>query len=80
VYTNLCIEERKAEMRTNIELDDALVAQGLSLTGAETKRQLVQLALEELVRSRTRRNLLDLAGQIEFNSGFDHRVLRRRRA
>ena len=66
-------------MRTNIELDDDLITRGISLTGAKTKRQLVHLALEELVRSRTRRNMLDLAGEIEFEEGFDHRVLRRRR-
>jgi Arc/MetJ family transcription regulator len=66
-------------MRTNIELDDDLIARGLTLTGAKTKRQLVHLALEELVRSRSRKNLLDLAGRIEFRPGFDHRLLRRRR-
>ena len=67
-------------MRTNIELDDDLIAQGLSLTGATTKRQLVQIALQELVRSRSRKNLLDLSGQIQFSEGFDYKVLRRRRA
>jgi Arc/MetJ family transcription regulator len=66
-------------MRTNIELDDDLIARGLTLTGTKTKRQLVHLALEELVRSRSRKNLLDLAGRIEFREGFDHRLLRRRR-
>ena len=66
-------------MRTNIELDDELVERGMTLTGAKTKRELVQVALEELVRSRTRLNLLDLSGTIQFSEGFDHRVLRRRR-
>jgi Arc/MetJ family transcription regulator len=66
-------------MRTNIELDDDLIERGLTLTGTKTKRQLVHLALEELVRARTRRNMLDLAGEIAFQEGFDHRVLRRRR-
>jgi len=66
-------------MRTNIDLDDELIDRGLTLTGAKTKRQLVHLALEELVRSRSRKNLLDLAGRIEFREGFDHRLLRRRR-
>lgn len=66
-------------MRTNIDLDDELVARGLSLTGAKTKRHLVQMALEELVRSRSRLNLLDLAGQIELGEGFDAKLLRRRR-
>jgi Arc/MetJ family transcription regulator len=66
-------------MRTNIELDDDLIARGMTLTEAKTKRQLVHLALEELVRSRSRKNLLDLAGRIEFREDFDHRLLRRRR-
>ena len=66
-------------MRTNIDLDEDLIERGLTLTGARTKRQLVHLALEELVRSRSRKNLLDLAGRIEFKEDFDHRLLRRRR-
>jgi Arc/MetJ family transcription regulator len=66
-------------MRTNIDLDDDLIARGMTLTGAKSKRQLVHLALEELIRSRSRKNLLDLAGRIEFREGFDHRLLRRRR-
>ena len=66
-------------MRTNIDLDEDLIERGLTLTGARTKRQLVHLALEELVRSRSRKNLLDLAGRIEFQEDFDHRLLRRRR-
>ena len=39
-------------MRTNIVLDDDLVQQGLALTGMRTKRELVHLALSELVRQR----------------------------
>ena len=66
-------------MRTNIDLDEDLIERGLTLTGARTKRQLVHLALEELVRSRSRKNLLDLAGRIELREDFDHRLLRRRR-
>lgn len=57
-------------MRTNIVLDDRLIDQGLELTGIRTKRDLVQLALEELVRNRTRMNLLDLAGRMSFRDGF----------
>lgn len=67
-------------MRTTIVLDDALIAKALALTGARTKSEVVQLALEELVRSRrNRRNLADLAGRIRFRAGFDHKSLRRAR-
>jgi hypothetical protein len=40
---------------------------------------LVSLALKELVRSRRKKNLLDLAGQIQFTEDFDHKALRETR-
>ena len=63
-------------MRTNIVLDDELVKEGLELTGCRSKRELVQTALEELVRRRKRKNLADLAGCLRFRDDFDHRALR----
>lgn len=66
-------------MRTNIVLDDELVDEALALTGVRTKREVVQLALEELVRSRKKKNLADLAGRIRFRAGFDHKSLRKLR-
>jgi len=40
-----------------------------------TQDELITLALQELVRSRRKKNLLDLAGQIQFASDFDHKAL-----
>ena len=50
--------------RTNIEIDDRLVAEGLKLTRTKTKRELVDLALRELVSKRRRKGLLVLAGKV----------------
>ena len=66
-------------MRTNIVLNDELVKEAMTLTGVRTKKEVVQLALEELVRSRKKKDLLDLAGRIRFRRGFDHKVLRKLR-
>lgn len=63
-------------MRTNIVLDDELVRRGQELTGIRTKRELVQLALTELVRNRTRKSLLDLAGRLRFADRFDPHEIR----
>lgn len=63
-------------MRTNIVLDDDLVDEALTLTGAKTKSELVRLAIVELIRTRKRKNLLDLAGQIQFRDDFDHKKAR----
>ena len=66
-------------MRTNIVLDDKLLEEAFSLTGVRTKRDLVHLALSELVRARRRKDILELAGRIRFRKGFDHKSLREMR-
>jgi Arc/MetJ family transcription regulator len=67
-------------VRTNIELDDALVSKALQLTGIATKRALVEEALRVLIASKRRLSLLDLEGKIAFANGYDHRELRRDQA
>jgi Arc/MetJ family transcription regulator len=66
-------------MRTNIVLDDDLVEEALAVTGVRTKKEVVHLALQELVRSRSRKNLADLSGRIRFRKGFDPKSLRKLR-
>jgi Arc/MetJ family transcription regulator len=63
-------------MRTNIELDGDLVQEGLKLSRARTKRELVQLALKEFVQNRRRLSLLELEGRIEFAEGYNHKPMR----
>lgn len=66
-------------MRTNVVLDDELIEQAFALTGVRTKRQLIHLALSELVRQRSKKNLFDLAGKIKLRPDFDHKALRQLR-
>jgi hypothetical protein len=40
---------------------------------------LINLALQELIRTRKKRNLLDLSGQIEFSPDYDYKALRENR-
>ena len=63
-------------MRTNIVLDDELVAEAMSLTGITTKREVVHQALEVLVQTRRRMSLLDLRGKVSLAEGYDHLKLR----
>jgi Arc/MetJ family transcription regulator len=67
-------------MRTNIELDDALVEQAIRLTGLTTKREVVDLALRELVQRRKRRDLLELVGKVTIPDDYDYKALRAGRA
>lgn len=58
-------------MRTNIELNDELVAEAMRVSGAKTKKDVVDMALRELVKAKRKRSVLDLAGQIDFDKGYD---------
>lgn len=63
-------------MRTNVVLDDALVREAFAVADVHTKKDLIDLALRELVRARRKKNLMDLAGKVSFRPGFDHKSLR----
>ena len=45
-------------MRTNVDLDDALVRKAMDITKITTKKALINKALEELVKSNTRKEML----------------------
>ncbi len=48
--------------RTNIDIDDSLIRKARKLTRLKTKRQIVDKALELLVRSETRKGILRYYG------------------
>ena len=56
--------------RTNIVLDDRLVREGLRRFKCRSKRELVHLALSELVKSSRRRDLLSLRGQVKWDGNL----------
>ncbi len=63
-------------MHTHIVLDDELVNEALSLTGISSKRELINLALKELVQNRQKKDLFQLAGQLELDKDYDHKAAR----
>jgi Arc/MetJ family transcription regulator len=63
-------------MRTNIVLDNELVAKAMRLSGLSTKKEVVNEALKEYVSSRSRLDLRDLKGKISFNEGYDYKQQR----
>ena len=56
-------------MRTNVVIDDELVKEAFALTGVRTKRELVHLALQELVRQRRKRDVAPLASNAASSCG-----------
>ena len=63
--------------RTNIDLDNRLVSEGLRIFKCKSKRELVHLALKELLKSARRKEIIKLRGQIKWEADLDE--LRRSR-
>jgi len=63
-------------MRTNIDIDDALLKQAFKFSQAKTKKELINQALKEFVENRRRLNLAELEGRIRFVDGYDHKSMR----
>jgi Arc/MetJ family transcription regulator len=66
-------------VRTNIVIDDKLMAQALELTGLRTKRAVVDAALRELVEYRSRQKLREAFGKYPWEGDLNQMRGRRSR-
>lgn len=66
-------------MITKVELNEELVKEALQLTKFKTAKELIDFALQEVIRTHKKRNLLDLSGQIQFSTDYDYKGLRANR-
>lgn len=53
-------------MRTNIVIDEELMAEAQKLAGTKTMRETVDLALRELVNRQKRLGILELRGKVKW--------------
>jgi Arc/MetJ family transcription regulator len=63
-------------MRTNIVIDDELMRRAMEVSGIGSKKEVVNTAITEFVARRTRRDLSELRGKIEFAEGYDYKSAR----
>ncbi len=64
-------------MRTNIVIDDALMAAAMKATGKTTKRETVEAYLRDAVTRAARRRVLEQFGKVAVRT--DYKKLRRMR-
>ena len=57
--------------RTNVELDDRLVREGMRRFKCKSKRELVHLALTELLRDAKRKEILTLRGRVKWEGDLE---------
>ena len=58
-------------MRTNIDIDDRLMRDALTVTRLKSKKEVVNFALSELIRIKKRKNILKYRGKARWNGDLD---------
>ena len=53
-------------MRTNIEIDDKLMAKAMKATGSKTKREVVERALQTVLQLEAQRDIKKLFGKLKW--------------
>ncbi|MDR0997814.1 type II toxin-antitoxin system VapB family antitoxin [Treponema sp. TIM-1] len=66
-------------MATNLAIDDNLLKTALVIGGLKTKKDTVNLALDEFIQRRKRQEVIDLFGKIEFDKNYDYKKSRGKR-
>jgi Arc/MetJ family transcription regulator len=64
-------------MATNLAIDDALIEEAKRIGRHRTKKEAVTAALEEYIRHRKRLELIEMAGEVDYLPGYDHKALRK---
>ena len=65
-------------MATHLALDPKLLDQVLELSGEQTKKAAVTLALKEFIARREERKLAELFGKLEWDESYDCKAERSR--
>jgi Arc/MetJ family transcription regulator len=60
------LDWRKLMHRTNVELDEKLVKEGMRLFNKRTKKELIHFALSELIRREKAKGILNLEGKVQW--------------
>jgi len=66
-------------MRTTLAIKEELLNEVKTLSGAKTKKDAVERALEEFIKRRKARKLLELEGRIELSFIKEDLISRRRK-
>jgi Arc/MetJ family transcription regulator len=64
-------------VRTNIEIDDELLQEALTVSGLKTKRAVVEAGLRMLLRLKRQEDILSLVGKVHWEGNLDESHQRR---
>ena len=66
-------------MPATLAIDPDLIERALRVSGERTQKAVLTKALEEFIRKREQKPLLELMGKLEWDSSFDYKRSRRRK-
>jgi Arc/MetJ family transcription regulator len=72
-----CVE-RRAAMATNLAIDPKLLQKALEVSGLKTKKETVNLALQEFINRHKQIEILDLFGKMDPDPNYDYKKGRTR--
>jgi Arc/MetJ family transcription regulator len=61
----------EAAMRTNIVIDDKLIADAIRATGARTKKEAVELGLKALIQLKKQESIKGFRGKLKWRDDLD---------
>jgi Arc/MetJ family transcription regulator len=65
-------------MATNLAIDDKLLTKALEIGGFRSKKDTVNAALDEFIKRRRARELVNVFGTIEYEDSYDYKKMRSR--
>jgi Arc/MetJ family transcription regulator len=71
VYVHWLCYTRATVMRTNIVIDDKLIAEAIKVTGASTKKEAVELGLKALIQLKRQEQIRGLRGKLKWKDDLD---------
>ncbi len=58
-------------MRTNVVIDEKIIEKAKKYTGLKTKKEVINYALQELIRRKERKEILKLAGKLHWDGDLN---------
>ncbi|MCL2108800.1 MAG: type II toxin-antitoxin system VapB family antitoxin [Oscillospiraceae bacterium] len=64
-------------IKTTVDLDEKLLEKATKIFEGKTKKEIISIALIELVERHEKKNVADLIGKISFADGYNYKEMRR---
>ena len=66
-------------MATNLALDEKLLVEAQKIGGFKTKKETVNMALQEFIQRRKQLEIIKLFGKIDYDKTYDYKLHRDRK-